>query len=180
MYVNIMDIFDKLDDITKKHSENVSMLVKGFSKKINMYSLDLFLGALFHDIGKLYIPKAILLKKGKLTKEEMDIIKLHPEYGIDILNDTVYKDNNVIYNCIKYHHLKYNGEGSYPKSNLLYIDIPIETRITTICDSYDAMTTDRGYNKVLSKEEALKSLILDKGTKLDPRLVDKFILYLNN
>ena len=176
---NIGKLFNMLDTITKKHSIHVANLVKEFTKELNMYSLDLYIGALLHDIGKLYVPKSILLKKEKLTKEEMDTIKLHPEYGEEIIKNSIYKDNEVILNMIKYHHLKYNGEGSYPKSYLEYDFIPLEARILSICDSYDAMTQNRGYNKVISKEEAIKRLLKDKGIKFDPSLVDKFIVFLN-
>lgn len=175
---NIIDLFNTLDTVTKKHSINVANLVRDFSSMLDIFNMDLFIGGLYHDIGKIYVPKSIILKPSNLSYEEMNIIKKHPEYGIEILNNTIYKNNKIIYNSIKYHHLKYNGQGSYPKTYLEYDFIPLEARILSICDSYDAMTQNRGYNKVISKEEAIRQLLKDKGTKFDPSLVDKFVIFL--
>ncbi len=179
MCMFVYGYLEKLDLITRKHCLNVANLVKDFSLFLGLNNNDLYIGALMHDIGKLYIPKSIISKKSKLTKEEMDLIKMHPEYGIKFLENTSYKDNKIIYNCIKYHHLKYNGKESYPLSLLTGTDIPLEARIVSICDCFDAMTQNRGYNKVLSKNEAIERLISDKGTCFDPILVDEFVKFLS-
>lgn len=179
MCIYIFSCLEKLDSITKKHSINVANLVKKFSLFLDMPSNDMYIGALLHDIGKLYIPKNIILKKSKLTKEEIDIIKMHPEYGMKFIENTSYKDNKIICNCIRYHHLKYNGENSYPESSLIYNDIPLESRIMSICDSFDAMTQNRGYNKVISAKEAVNRINLEKGKQFDPVLVDEFVKFLS-
>lgn len=179
MCIYVFNCLDKLNNINKLHSLKVGDLVKRFTKSLNIYDNDLFIGALLHDIGKLYIPDSILTKPSSLTEEEFNIIKLHPEYGIKFIKGTSYEHNKTINNCIKYHHLKYNGNGSYPQCDLKYDNIPLEARIVSICDAFDAMTSDRGYNKVISKEDALKQLVLGKNTKYDPDIVDKFVAFNN-
>jgi diguanylate cyclase (GGDEF)-like protein len=126
------------------------------------------LGALFHDIGKIGIPEAILSKPGPLTDSERKLVEKHPELGERIIApiDRLEEVRPIVRHC----HERYDGAG-YP-DRLMGQDIPIESRIIFVCDAYHAMTTDRPYRKRLSKEEALRRLQEGAGTQFDPRAVE--------
>jgi diguanylate cyclase (GGDEF)-like protein len=126
------------------------------------------LGALFHDIGKIGIPEAILSKPGPLTDDERKIIETHPELGERIIApiDRLQEVRPIVRHC----HERYDGEG-YPDKKAAD-DIPLESRIILVCDAYHAMTTDRPYRKRLAHEEAVRRLEEGAGTQFDPRVVD--------
>ncbi|MDD3227565.1 MAG: HD domain-containing protein, partial [Tissierellia bacterium] len=132
--------------------------------------------ALLHDIGKIGIDKNILNKTGKLKREEFEKIKSHPEIGATIIADLSYLSN--ISGIIKHHHERNDGKG-YP-DGLCYEDIPLETSILTVADSFDAMTTDRPYRSALSLESALQELKDNAGTQFNPDIVDDAIIALKN
>jgi len=140
----------------------------GFNEsKIN----EILLFAKFHDIGKIAISDNILLKPGKLTKDEYEEMKRHSAAGYKIAKSLT--DIEHIADYIYKHHEWYNGDG-YPfglKGN----DIPVECRILSVVDAYDAMTNDRPYRKAMSQEEAIEELLKFKGTQFDPEIVDIFI-----
>jgi diguanylate cyclase (GGDEF)-like protein len=126
------------------------------------------LGALFHDIGKIGIPEAILSKPGPLTADERKLVETHPELGERIIApiDRLEEVRPIVRHC----HERYDGEG-YPDQRTGE-EIPIESRIIFVCDAYHAMTTDRPYRKRLPREEALRRLRDAAGTQFDPRVVD--------
>src|SRR5207237_2423738 len=126
------------------------------------------LGALFHDIGKIGIPEAILSKPGPLTEAERRLIETHPELGEKIIApiDRLEEVRPIVRHC----HERYDGAG-YP-DRLSGEEIPIESRIILVCDAYHAMTTDRPYRKRLPAEEALRRLQEAAGTQFDPSVVD--------
>jgi diguanylate cyclase (GGDEF)-like protein len=126
------------------------------------------LGALFHDIGKIGIPAAILAKPGPLTQEERAVVETHPELGEKIIApiDRLEAVRPIVRHC----HERYDGDG-YP-DRLGGDEIPIESRIILVCDAYHAMTTDRPYRKRLPDDEALRRLQDESGTQFDPRVVD--------
>jgi diguanylate cyclase (GGDEF)-like protein len=126
------------------------------------------LGALFHDIGKIGIPEAILSKPGPLTPEERRLVETHPELGERIIApiDRLEEVRPIVRHC----HERYDGEG-YPDKRVGE-EIPIESRIIFVCDAYHAMTTDRPYRKRLPREEAVRRLRESAGTQFDPRVVD--------
>ncbi len=127
---------------------------------------------LLHDIGKLSIPDSVLSKTGALTDQEWEIIKNHPEMGVGILKYIVGLRGCV--DAVLYHHERYDGKG-YPKG-LKGNDIPLDARIMTIADSFEAMTSERGYKeRRLTEEEAIQELIKCAGTQFDPKLVEVFI-----
>jgi diguanylate cyclase (GGDEF)-like protein len=125
------------------------------------------LGALFHDIGKIGIPEAILSKPGPLTPEERTLVEKHPELGEKIIApiDRLEEVRPIVRHC----HERYDGDG-YPDRRGGE-DIPIESRIILVCDAYHAMTTDRPYRRRLPKEEALRRLDEGAGTQFDPAVV---------
>jgi diguanylate cyclase (GGDEF)-like protein len=126
------------------------------------------LGALFHDIGKIGIPEAILSKPGPLTADERKLVETHPELGEKIIApiDRLEEVRPIVRHC----HERYDGDG-YPDRRSGE-DIPIESRIIFVCDAYHAMTTDRPYRKRLPREEALRRLEEAAGTQFDPRVVE--------
>jgi diguanylate cyclase (GGDEF)-like protein len=126
------------------------------------------LGALFHDIGKIGIPEAILSKPGPLTDDERKIVEKHPELGERIIApiDRLEEVRPIVRHC----HERYDGTG-YPDRRA-GDDIPIESRIILVCDAYHAMTTDRPYRRRLPQAEAVRRLEEGAGTQFDPRVVE--------
>ena len=127
---------------------------------------------LLHDIGKIGINEELLNKPGKLLESEFEEIKRHPEIGYRILS--MVNDMSDIANYILYHHERWDGKG-YPRK-LAGADIPLQSRIISIVDAYDAMTSERSYKIALSKEEAITELRESAGTQFDQDLIDTFTL----
>ena len=125
------------------------------------------LGALFHDIGKLGIPSAILLKPGPLTPEERVVVETHPLLGERILEPITQlaEVRRIVRTC----HERFDGTG-YP-DRLAGEQIPIESRIIFVCDAFHAMTTDRPYRRALGEEVARARLLEGAGSQFDPLVV---------
>ncbi len=141
------------------------------------YINDLYQSSILHDIGKVAIQDAILLKPGKLTDEEFEIIKTHATIGGDTIaaiesNSKVRSFLTLGRNIAYYHHEKWNGKG-YPEG-LKSKDIPLSARITAIADVYDALTSERPYKKAFSHEKSVEIIIKDSGTHFDPDIIDAF------
>jgi diguanylate cyclase (GGDEF)-like protein len=150
-------------------------LILGKELKLSENQLDeLKLLATLHDIGKISIPDNIIFKPGKLNEMEWKIVKKHPEIGHRIAKTT--PELSTIADGILTHHEWWDGKG-YPRG-LKECEVSIISRIVSIVDAYDAMTSDRPYRKALSKKTAIKELKRCSGTQFDPDLVDKFILLL--
>ena len=129
--------------------------------------------SLLHDVGKIGIPDAILLKPGPLTKQEFEVIKGHAEIGYRILEDS--RSELLLLGAeIAYtHHEKFDGSG-YPRG-LAGADIPISGRITAICDVFDALTSHRVYKAAMPVAEAVEILKDGRGNHFDPELLDCFL-----
>jgi putative nucleotidyltransferase with HDIG domain len=123
---------------------------------------------LVHDIGKIGIPDKVLRKKGRLTDEELHLIRLHPILGASILSR--FSNMERMIPVVLHHHERWDGTG-YP-SGVSGIDIPFESRAIFVADAFDAMTTDRPYGEILSTQEALAELRRCAGQQFDPQLVD--------
>ena len=126
-----------------------------------------------HDVGKIGTPDTILLKPGRLTKEEFEIIKEHSVIGYRILADSNSDLLSLGASIALSHHEKYDGSG-YPKG-ISGEDIPLEGRIAAVCDVFDALTSDRVYKKAMSAEKALDILLEGRGTHFDAHILDAFI-----
>jgi putative two-component system response regulator len=127
-----------------------------------------------HDIGKIAMPDQVLLKPGRLTEEEFEIIKSHPAHGAEMLYDAVreLEDDSLLHVVLDIaycHHEKWDGTG-YP-SRLKGTEIPLSARISAIADVFDALTSSRPYKKAFSCEEAFGILYKDAGTHFDPYLI---------
>ena len=125
---------------------------------------------LMHDIGKVRTADAVLLKVGRLSSEEVAVMRRHPEDGAEILNRLpVFRKYLPIIRC---HHERYDGKG-YP-AGIKGEDIPASARVVAIADAYDAMTTNRPYRGAMTKEEAVVEIISCRGSQFDPKFGSKF------
>ncbi|MBU2431578.1 MAG: HD domain-containing protein, partial [Proteobacteria bacterium] len=141
------------------------------------YINDLYQSSILHDIGKIGIPDAVLLKPGKLTPEEFDIIKTHTTIGGDAIaaiesNSKVRSFLTLGRNIAYSHHEKWNGQG-YPKG-LKGHQIPLSARIVAIADVYDALTSERPYKKAFSHEKSVEIILKDSSTHFDPDIIEIF------
>ena len=173
----LMRALEARDFITEGHADRLQKLTISMGKAIALPEgkiSDLRLLAQFHDIGKVGVSDRVLFKKGRLTKEEMADMKRHCEIGHRIALST--PDLAPIADWILKHHEWWNGQG-YPLG-LKKEDIPLECRMLSITDAFDAMTNDRPYRKALSQEQAISELIKYAGTQFDPELVPQFISFL--
>lgn len=165
-----LSILDRMDPITKKHSENVANLVcriceyKGFNHYVTIQST---MNAYLHDVGKLLIPPEILNKPSKLTDEEFEIMKTHTTKGYEIcmknINLRPYADGAL------YHHEALNGTG-YP-NGVTKKDIPYIAQIVRVADEYDAITSKRQYKTHINISETLKLLIKEAQPEEHLKLV---------
>lgn len=162
------------DHISGGHASRLQEMAIKLGKRMGLNSdqlVDLSLFAQVHDLGKVGIPDRILFKPGKLTEEEWAIMKLHPEKGYRIAVSS--PDLSTVADLILKHHERWDGKG-YPLG-LERTEIPIECRILSIVDAYDAMTNDRPYCKARSHSEALKEIERCAGTQFDPKIVEEFL-----
>lgn len=163
------------DEYTAIHSLNVCVLSLTFGRALKIPNDDLKelgLGALLHDIGKMQVPLEILNKPGKLTKDEFEIMKSHPGKGYELIK----KDDNLspaVLTIVKSHHERLSGQG-YP-DKLAEQDISYFTKIVSITDVYDAITSDRCYHDGMTPHEALKRLYEWMPNNFDSELMQAFI-----
>lgn len=165
---------DARDPYTKGHSERVTayavMIAEGLGLSNDEVEKLRYAG-LLHDIGKIRIRDHILHKPGRLTKQEFDEMKKHPEYGVEIMRPVdAFKH---ILPAMLHHHERYDG-GGYPYG-LAGEDIPLSARILCVADCFDAMTSDRPYRKGMPIAEAVSELSKNKTTQFDSQLVDIFL-----
>jgi len=171
--VNLIDL-KFFDDYTFFHSVNVAVLsvVVGVGMELDKESLyNLGLGAVLHDIGKIFIDVNILNKKDSLTDEEYNSIKKHSEFGYKFLRET-YQIPTASYVAVLHHHEKYNGEG-YP-SGISKDNISLLGRIIGIADVYDALTSNRAYRKALLPSEAMEYIMANGGLMFDVNVAKVF------
>jgi HD-GYP domain-containing protein (c-di-GMP phosphodiesterase class II) len=132
---------------------------------------DLETGALLHDIGKVAIPESILGKPARLTHEEFEIVKRHPEFGWTVIRNLPGLEHTSLQ--ILHHHENFDGTG-YP-AGLKGTEIPIGARIVSVIDSFDAMISNRPYRAGLPMKEVIRRLHESSGTQFDPLVVDAFV-----
>jgi HD-GYP domain-containing protein (c-di-GMP phosphodiesterase class II) len=165
------------------HSINVSMYCIQIYRSVNPKATrkeltHAGLGGLLHDLGKIKIPTHILNNPGGLSNEEYQVIKKHPDFGLDpLLNHhcDVHEDIDikVIARVVHEHHENYDGTG-YPKKLKGKDEIHLLARVCTIADFFDAITTKRSYNEVLNIQDAMTTLRKFRAIKLDPDIFDIF------
>lgn len=175
----LANAIDVKNEYTHGHAERVTKYAMIISKYIpnhlkgayQSFEDSLKIAALLHDIGKIGIPENILNKPSSLTKTEMEMIKKHPAMGAEILEPI--NEFKIISLGVKYHHERYDGRG-YPY-NLLGDEIPLIASIISVADSYDAMSSDRPYRKIMKKNEIIKEIVTNKNKQFSPIVVDAFL-----
>jgi putative nucleotidyltransferase with HDIG domain len=161
------------------HSLQVAHWAKATARELGCSDSSIrntYWAALFHDIGKISIPSRVLSKAGPLTTYEWDVMKLHPTIGSNIIRslDLISNVAAIIYA----HQEKYDGSG-YPEG-LAGEMIPLEARILSVVDAYEAMTNERFYSRARSALEARQELCRYRGRQFDPKVVNIFLKVLDH
>ncbi len=168
------ETIEQKDPYTKGHCSRVRTISLTIGRALNFSSERMLIlegGALLHDIGKIGIPEEVLNKPTKLTKSEYDLIREHPVSGERIIKHIdLFQAYRPI---IRSHHERMDGKG-YP-DGLKGEEIPLDVRIVSLADAFDAMTTSRAYRSALPTEFAVEELKLNSGSQFDPELVNLFI-----
>ena len=165
---------DAKDPYTRGHSERVARYSIAIGKNLNLPEKEmrnLRISALLHDVGKIGIDDRILRKPGALSDEEFEFMKQHPAKGAAIMSGVAQLID--IIPGMKYHHEKWSG-GGYP-DGLEGEQIPMQARIVAIADTFDAMTTNRPYQKAMELSYVVEKIKSFGGTRFDPRVVDGFV-----
>ncbi|HEX7707441.1 MAG TPA: HD domain-containing phosphohydrolase [Thermoanaerobaculia bacterium] len=165
---------DAKDPYTRGHSERVARYSIGIGKNLDLPEREmrnLRISALLHDVGKIGIDDRILRKPGALSEDEFEVMKQHPAKGAAIMSGVAQLID--IIPGMKYHHEKWTG-GGYPEG-LEGEQIPLQARIVAIADTFDAMTTNRPYQKAMELGYVVEKIKSFAGTRFDPRVVDAFV-----
>jgi putative nucleotidyltransferase with HDIG domain len=163
------------DEYTSQHSLSVSILTVALGRHMGMDRaelIDLGLCGLLHDVGKVMIPDEVLLKPGKLSEPEMDVMRGHTTYGRDVLMSSRGAPLKAL-DVAHAHHERFNGSG-YPRG-LTESQITPYTRMVAITDTFDAITTDRIYSNSRANMEAFRILSKGRNTHWDAKLVIGFV-----
>jgi response regulator RpfG family c-di-GMP phosphodiesterase len=171
---SLVTALDAKDAYTRGHSERVALFSKRVAETLGYDAAAaerLYLSGLLHDVGKIGVSDAVLRKPDKLTDEEFDEIKRHPDEGWAILRDLA--QLNYVLPGVLHHHERVGG-GGYP-DNLQGDQIPLDARIMAVADAYDAMTSDRAYREGMPHEKAVDILRQGAGKQWDSQVVDAFL-----
>ena len=170
----LAEALEAKDSVTRNHSDRMLRFAIQIAGRLGLNEdrkEGLRYLAVLHDIGKIGIPEHILLKPGKLTDEEYSVMKQHPVIGAQLVQKVSFLSE--IAPLIHAHHEQYDGKG-YPQG-LSGIDIPIESRIVSVLDAFDAMTSDRPYRQSIGLDRAIRELKDFAGSQFDPCVVEEFI-----
>lgn len=171
----IANAIDARDPYTRGHSQRVTEYAVLIARELGLSEDDVEAirhAGLLHDVGKIGIRDAVLLKPGKLTDEEFEKMKQHPALGANIISEVKKLLRDVV-PSMKYHHERYASQG-YPEG-LQGEQIPLAARIIAVADSYDAMVTDRPYRKALPRSVAVQELERGSHQQFDPQVVEAFL-----
>ena len=162
------------DRYTAEHSNSTADLAEALAVAYGLGeqgAMQIKLGALLHDIGKIGVPENILCKSSCLTADEMLLMRLHVDYGEQALCGVPHMES--ICEIVKYHHEWWDGRG-YPHG-LGGTDIPLMARIVQVADTYEAMVAKRAYNRPRTHNDAVAELRAESGKQFDPRVVEAFL-----
>jgi putative two-component system response regulator len=167
------------DEETGRHLYRMSSYCELLARRIGLSAerCELIrLASQLHDVGKVAVPDSILLKPGKLTPEELEIVKGHAETGYKVLAGSTSEAVRLGAAIARSHHERWDGSG-YPRG-LAGEDIPLEGRIAAVADVFDALTSDRVYRSALSVKATVKMMLDERGQHFDPSLLDAFFVAL--
>lgn len=169
----IISTLEARDSYTSHHSSRVAEMTEKICDLLNL-PLDekevYHIAAHLHDVGKIGIRDSVLLKEGKLSQEEWEIMKSHAIQGYNILKNV--KSFEEVAKIVRSHHERFDGKG-YPYG-LKGQAIPLSGRIMAIADVYDALISNRVYRKAMSQEETCKIIREGNGTQFDPLIIEAF------
>ncbi len=171
--IALSNVLDLRDSETEGHSLRVAEIATRIGQAMGLSDHELQAlrhGSLLHDVGKIGIPDAILLKHGRLGSVEFKIMHQHPVWGADMLSHIAFLAEAL--SLVRHHHETWEGTG-YP-DGLSGEQIPLLARIFAVADTYDAITSDRPYRKARSPEEALAIIREEAGRQFDPAVVAAF------
>jgi putative two-component system response regulator len=164
------------DGTTGDHIIRIGLYCAALGKEVGLSDKDCELlrhASPLHDVGKIGIPDSILLKPGKLTVKEFEVMKTHTNIGGQLLSVSSSPVMKLAREIVANHHENFDGTG-YPRHIKGY-KIPLAARICTICDVFDALTSERPYKKAWPVDKAVNEMLMEKGTHFDPDLLDKFV-----
>jgi putative nucleotidyltransferase with HDIG domain len=172
----LAEAVDAKDAYTRGHSERVGVYASKLGRELGLpreLIERIYISGLLHDVGKIGIPDRIITKPDRLTPEEYEEIKRHPEIGARILQPVAFLADVVP--CVRHHHEWYDGSsGGYP-SRLVGDQIPLPSRIILVSDTLEAMTSDRPYRKGMPLERVVAELRRFSGTQFDPQCVEAML-----
>jgi putative nucleotidyltransferase with HDIG domain len=169
----LTEVLDIRDAGTAVHSQTVGRYAETIARELGLADElveRVRLAGILHDVGKIAVPDAVLSKPGKLTDDEYEQMKKHPEVGAVIIDGADLKD---VASWVMAHHERPDGRG-YPRG-LAGEEIPLEARILGVADAYEAMTADRVYRRAMPVQDARAELRRCAGTQFDPRVVEVFL-----
>ena len=167
---------DQRDSYTDHHCDRVSQLAHALGSRCDLSAErqgHLVLAARFHDVGKIGIRDDVLLHPSRLDDDRMSIMRTHPERGARLFTATGREDAKAVARLIRHHHEAWDGSG-YPHG-LQGEDIPLESRILTIVDGFDAMTSQRPYRGPMPTQQAIEILASGCGRLIDRRVFGEFM-----
>jgi putative nucleotidyltransferase with HDIG domain len=177
----LAEAIDAKDPYTRGHSERVGVYASRVARELAcrpQFVERIYLAGLLHDVGKIGIPDAIIAKPGRLTPEEYEEIKRHPEIGARILEPVSFLADVVA--CVRHHHEWFDGsDRGYPE-RLSGTAIPFPSRIILVADTVEAMTSDRPYRRGLQLDAVIDELHRFSGSQFDPVVVDACISLLES
>lgn len=162
------------DPYTARHAEHVADLMAGLATQMSMSTEEInmaYVVGLVHDVGKIKTPESILTKPARLTEEEYRIMKKHSTEGAEMLATLEGTESIVV--IMRHHHERFDGRG-YP-DGIKGEEIPLFSRMLAVCDSFDAMTTNRCYRDPVNLEECLREIRNCAGGQFDPLICDVFL-----
>jgi HD-GYP domain-containing protein (c-di-GMP phosphodiesterase class II) len=165
---------DAKDSYTHGHSERVALMSKLLAEAAGLDEQTVervYIAGLVHDVGKIGVPENVLCKPGPLTREEFNLIKMHPEIGARIIQDIPQMQDLVP--GVLYHHERWDGKG-YPHQ-LKGEEIPLFGRVIGLADAFDAMSSNRAYRHSLTHEQVLAEVLRCAGKQFDPTLAEHFV-----
>ncbi len=176
----LAEAIDAKDTYTRGHSERVGVYASKIAREMGLHRKMIervYIAGLLHDVGKIGVPDSIITKPDRLTPEEYEEIKKHPEIGARILEPVEFLHE--IVPCVRHHHEWFDGsESGYP-SGIMADQIPLPSRVIAVADTVEAMTSNRPYRNALSLDVVVKELRKYSGSQFDPFCVDAFLRVLD-